>query len=314
MIRKKTVDAETLRAFSSQELLNEINTNELSLLKTLGADDLLNEMMGTGNFCQGLIDIVCLEKDDGKLREAMCRAINSVAPTTFFNDMPQDENCIVIGFNHPSLGEILRLGYIVLKNYPGRDILFPVNIPWYETLTAEIPNLERLNVHITPMITPKTEAKLIQKAGDDQEMLNDIQHYKTVFEKNYMRAARKCAENNGIIVVAPSATRQKDVFVNEEQKKGEGHLHPTMTLLARVVLRKESDRATFLPMAVLEPPVSNPNLNLFRDYRLYPCEPFSTEDVRNLTSEHSRKFDYEFLKRIDNVYRHKTSLQAVRKK
>lgn len=314
MIRKNTIDPDVLRAFSSQELLNEINTNEVSLLKTLGADDLLDEMLSTGTFCQGLINIVFLEKDDDKLRESMCNALKAVAPTTFFNDMPQDDNCIVIGFNHPSLGEILRLGYIVLKNYPGRELLFPVNIPWYETLTAEIPKLERLNVHITPMITPKTEAKLIEKAGNNQEMLSDIQHYKAIFEKNYMRASRKCAENKGIIVVAPSATRQKDVFVNEAQKKGEAHLHPTMTLLARVLLRKETDRATFLPMAVLEPPVSNPNLNLFRDYRLYPCEPFSTEDVRNLTSEHSRRFDYEFLKRIDNVYRHKASLQAVRKK
>ena len=313
MIRKVTESPDLLRTFSSQELLDKINNSELSLLKSLGADDLLDEIMTTGNFCRSLIDLVALEKNDEKLRESMCRALNAVAPTTFFHDMPQDDNCIVIGFNHPSLGEILRLASIVLEHYPQRQILFPVNIPWYETLTADISKLERLNIHITPMITPKTEAKLILKADGNQSMLDDIQHYKTLFEKAYMRAARKCGESKGIIVVAPSATRQATVFQNEEQKRGEGSIHPTMTLLARVVLRRAGDRATFLPMTVLEPQVANPNLNLFKEYRLYPCEPFSTEDVRRLTSEHSREFDYEFLKRIDNVYRHKTSLQAVRK-
>ena len=36
----------------------------------------------------------------------------------------------VVGFNHPSLGEIFRLISLGFEAYPDKPFYFPINIPW----------------------------------------------------------------------------------------------------------------------------------------------------------------------------------------
>ena len=96
----------------------------------------------------------------------------------------------------------------------------------------------------------------------------------------------------------PSATRQADVFVDEIARRGEGHIHPTMTLIAHRICRDEDSDVTFLPVAIFEPENNDRKFNLFKNYGIYPCEPFSGKEAYELSKGHSRDLDYQFLKTL----------------
>ena len=249
-----------------------------------------------------LVRMAYKKGDKEGTRKRTSRYLKLIAPSTILRPYVQSEHCIVIGFNHPSLGEILRLIYNGFDCYEGRDFLFPVNIPWYETLVPVIPLLEETGVKITPMITPSTEAKLSRMFQGDEEKLARVQQFKIAFERVYMKAAKECADQNGIIVVAPSATRQAEVFADDTARRGEGHIHPTMTLLAHRICGSEDAEVTFLPVTIFEPQPNDRMFNLFKDYGIYPCDPFSGKEAFELSSGHNRDLDYQFLKRIDEVY------------
>lgn len=284
----------SIRDLSGQNLLEQLNTGKMSVLYELGAGELHDEMNSVGKLCSFIANRVCREKNDSKLRKRACRTVKPLLPATLKGDFPDCDDAIIIGFNHPSLGEIFRLLYLGFEKYPDREFLFPVNIPWYENMVGIIPQLKRMKISLVPMITPSTEKKLKEKFAGDEEKLKDVQYIKTLFERRYMRTAKQFAEDKGIIVVAPSATRQAVVISD--------HIHPTMTILAHMVFRKEETRALFVPVAIIEPKNNDRKANLFKMYEICPCEPFETEEVKTLTDK-SRDFDLEFLKRIDAVYR-----------
>lgn len=302
-MEKHSIDRAALRELSAAELLEQINKNELSLLMSIGADDLRREMLPTGFLCRLLVDRVCLgisrgREDDIKTRVKLRKRtrfhLKPLAPVILDKPLPPLEHSMVIGFNHPSLGEILRLIYVGFDAYPECDFLFPVNIPWYEALTPCIEKLNLLGVYITPMITPSTEAKLKKRFEGDEQALTDLQHYKVIFERRYMRTASAMAAKGCAVFVAPSATRQATVFSD--------HIHPTMTLLARMVLRSPEAKVSFLPITVVEPKNNDRKINLFKKYVLVPCRPFDSEEVRRLTEGKSRGFDIDFLARIEEQY------------
>lgn len=299
-MNKRVLDADPLRDLTAADLLEQINNNELSLLKSIGADDLRKEMELVGFICRSLVNKICKEKDDGKLRTKTVRILRTVAPAVLVKPFPTSEAPVVIGFNHPSLGEIFRLLYLGFEAYPDKKFLFPVNIPWYESLTPSIEKLKRLGVYITPMITPSTEKKLRKRFGNNEQMLDDIQHYKVIFERRYMRIAKEMAAESCAVFVAPSATRQATVF--PDNMKDEDHLHPTMTILARMILKNKGINVNFIPVAVVEPKKNDRKLNLFKEYKIIPCDAFDTEQVAALTDGKRRDLDFEFLKRIDDCY------------
>jgi len=281
-----------LSKLSSSELLEKLNKNEISVLDRLDAHDLKEEMNMAGFFCKLLADYVCMSKDDSKLRKRTSHILKYLTPAELIKDFPLWEEAIVIGFNHPSLGEIFRLLLIGFEVYEKREFLFPVNIPWYEQMVPIIPKLKRLGITIVPMITPSTEAKLKSRYMGDEDKYNQLQHFKVLFERNYMRKAKEAASKKHIIFVAPSATRQQAVL-------GE-HIHPTMTLLSHMIYKKTENRSLFLPVAVIEPKRNNRRLNLFKSYKLAACKGFEREDALPL-SEKSRDFDIAFLLRIDEM-------------
>ena len=301
-MEKKIISLEELSKLSRSELLSKINDENVSLLKTLGADALYDEMKKAGAFSRFLVRFAYKKADKEGTRKRTSRFLKFIAPSTILRPYVQSEHCIVIGFNHPSLGEILRLIYNGFDCYEGRDFLFPVNIPWYETLVPVIPILEETGIRITPIITPSTEAKLNKMFEGDAEKLARVQQCKIAFERVYMKTAKECADHNDIIVVAPSATRQADVFADEIARRGEGHIHPTMTLLAHRICSDEDSNVTFLPVTIFEPQPNDRMFNLFKNYGIYPCDPFSGKEAFELSSGHNRDLDYQFLKRIDEVY------------
>lgn len=283
-----------IREYTANELIEKLKNGELSVLDSLGAEDLRLEMAPVGKACSLLANILCSTSDNERLRKRSIALLRFIFPAKLDSPFPGSDDAVVIGFNHPSLGEIFRLLYLGFEAYPGREFLFPVNIPWYESIAHIIPKLRRLNINITPMITPSTEKKLRDRFAGDEEKLKDVQHLKTLFERRYMRVARAAAESGGVILVAPSATRQATVFSD--------HLHPTMTILAHMIYRKNETRALFVPVTILEPKNNDRKINAFKLYGIYPRETFSTEEVK-LLAEDRRNFDYEFLKRIDGKYR-----------
>ncbi len=282
-----------LSEYSGKEILEKLNSGELSVLKELGAYDLKQNMAFVGLLGEIAAAIICMEKDDSKLRERAISVMKPFAPFKISGEFPQYNGSIIIGFNHPSLGEIFRLLCLGFKVYPDRKFLFPVNIPWYECLVNIIPKLARMGVEIVPMITPSTEAKLNKKFEGDNQKLDLVKNLKFVFARNYMRAVTDFANNNGIIVVAPSATRQATVLSE--------HIHPTMTLLSHLIFKEGISNVLFLPVAIIEPGKNDRKLNIFKCYGIKPCKPFYSEEVQSL-NEKTKEFDYLFLKRIDKIY------------
>ena len=299
---KKTIPEIELAKLSRKELLEQINYNNVSLLRSIGADSLLAEMERPGAFCRFLVRMICRKKDRETIRKRTVRVLKFFAPSTILKPYYKSEHCVVIGFNHPSLGEIFRLLYNGIETFPDRDFLFPVNIPWYETMTPVIPLLSEAGISITPIITPKTESKFLKMFEGDEEKLAHIDHFKIAFERVYMVKAKECAAANGIIVVAPSATRQAEVFADDIARRGEGHIHPVMTLLAHRICDSPDSKVSFLPVTVFEPKDNDREFNLFKNYGIYPCEPFSAKEVYELSSGHSREIDYRFLQRLDEIY------------
>ena len=247
-------------------------------------------MIPAGLLCKLLADFICIPKSDADIRKRAVSVLKLLTPGKLIGEFPQSDDSVVIGFNHPSLGEIFRLLAIAFDVYKDKEFLFPVNLPWYEAMTSIIPKLSRLGIHITPMITPSTEGKLKLLLKDDNEKLAQVQHIKNVFERRYMRLARNASCSGKVIFVAPTATRQLKVIGD--------HIHPTMTILAHMVYKNPDTGTIFLPVAVLQPEKSNGGINLFRQYIISSCKAFSREEAESLSNK-SRSFDMEFLLRID---------------
>jgi hypothetical protein len=282
-----------IKDYKSQEICDLLDSGKISILEELGAGDLRREMDRVGSLCSFFIMLICRKKDDKGLRKRAARMIRAVAPSGMTGDLPQTDDTVVVGFNHPSLGEVCRLIYIGMEQYPDREFLYPVNLPWYESITGIIPELARLGIHITPMMTPATEEKLNKRFEGDQDKLDDIEFLRMVFDRRYIREIKSIAQKKGAIFVAPSATRQREIIGD--------YVHPSMTVVAHLVL-KGGRRATFVPVAVVSPVLANRELNLFRRYRFIPCETFSSEEVAKLTAGRDRAFDFTFLRRIEKAY------------
>ena len=279
--------------YKGQEINDLLDSGRLSILETIGAGDLKREMDRVGWLCCTYIRMICRRKEDRDLRRHASRLIRLAAPASLKAPLPQSDETVVVGFNHPSLGEVVRLLYIGFDSFPDRDFLFPVNLPWYESMVPVIPQLKRLGIRITPMLTPATEEKLKRKFGEDQEKFDELEFLRMVFDRRYIRELKAIAQDKGAVFVAPSATRQKEIIGD--------YVHPSMTVVAHLV-QKGGRRATFIPVAVVSPVLGNRKLNLFRRYRIVPCEPFSSEEVTELTSGRDREFDFTFLRRIEKIY------------
>ena len=301
-MKKYSISADELKKYPAAELCKEIESNNLSVLMSLGADKLRKEMLPTGFICRTLVNAIC-KGNVQSFRKRACRLLRAIAPAELTEGFPNANASIAAGFNHPSLGEIFRLLYLGFEAWPDRHFLFPVNLPWYETLTPVIPKLDLLGVSIMPMITPSTERKLKEQFKDDPDKLDSIQSLKVLFERRYMRCAKEQADGRLVIFVAPSATRQASVFESEDASRGEGHIHPTMTLLAHMMQKGSCKELLFIPITIFEPKKNNRKLNLFKNYVISPCKAFDTEEIASLSSDQKRELDYLFLKRIEERYK-----------
>ena len=128
------------------------------------------------------------------------------------------------------------------------------------------------------------------------------QKLKREFRDLYTKLSHDMLKEGGVIFVAPSATRQKTVFLSREVYEKKAPIIPTMSVLAIDALKDPKTQCDFLPMAILPPDNYKKGLNFFKTYKLIPGEIFTAEEIRKkyLKKDATKlpDFDWEFHKRI----------------
>lgn len=309
MSKKKTFTNKELKELSGEEIIDKIQHENYSLLTTLGAEKLRKEMVPVGKICNAAINYFFTttgpkndeEKHIRAARKKLVKKLSKITPGSY-NGMPKDNpNGLVVGFNHPSLGEIARILTMKIDIMGDKPMYFPVNLPWYESLAPNYDRIKRLGIIITPTITPATWKKMDLKEGT--VLYEAGSRLKREFRDIYTKISHDGLKNGGVVFVAPSATRQATVFKNEEVYKKEEDIIPTMSMLALKLYEDKEMNCDFLPMAVYPPKNYKRGLNFGKKYRLIPGEVMTAKEIRKkyFKSKNPKRlegFDWDFHQRI----------------
>lgn len=304
-MQKKVFSKEELSRLSPEDIIDKLKHENYSLLKTLGADELRKEMAPVGKACNVAINYFLgttgpknnPEKHIKAARRKLVKILSKIAPGTYRNFPRDNQDGLVVGFNHPSLGEILRILLMKIDMMGDKPMCFPVNLPWYEALAPNFERIKQFGIVITPTITPSTWKKLaLQEGTTEYEVGNRL---KRGFRELYTNLSREIIKDGGVIFVAPSATRQRTVFKNKAAYDGDEAIIPTMSLLATKLYSDPQIKCSFLPMAVLPPKNYKKGLNMGKRYRLIAGEEMTADEIRKkYFKEKSPKrlegFDYDF--------------------
>lgn len=308
---KKTFSEKQLKTLSTEEIIDKIQHENYSLLTTLGAEKLRTEMVPVGKVCNLAIDYVLgttgPKNDEVKhihnARVKLVKKLKKLTPGEYTGFSKDPKNGLIIGFNHPSLGEIARILMMKMDVMGDKPMLFPVNLPWYEALAPDYDRIRSLGIIITPTITPSTWTKI--NLEKDTELYEAGSRLKREFRDLYTTRSHEIMKEGGIIFVAPSATRQSTVFKNRAVYEKEEPIIPTMSVLALELFSDPEVNCDFLPMAVLPPEGYKKGLNFFKNYKLKAGEIMTAEEIRkkymkNVTKDTTKlpDLDYEFHKRI----------------
>lgn len=305
---KKTFSKKQLETLSAEEIIDKIQHENYSLLSTLGAEKLRKEMVPVGKICNTAINYVLGTtgpKDDPKehsynARMKLVKKLKKITPGDYAGFPKDSENGLVIGFNHPSLGEIARILMMKMDVMGEKPMLFPVNLPWYEALATDYDRILKLGIIITPTITPSTWGKMkLEKGTDLYEAGSKI---KREFRDLYTKRSREVLKEGGVIFVAPSATRQTTVFKTRAVYDKKDPIIPTMSVLAIELFKDPEMNCDFMPMAVLPQDGYKKGLNFFKNYKLIPGEVMTAKEIRKKylkkNADKLPELDYEFHKRI----------------
>ena len=307
---KKTFSKEELETLSAGEINRKIIYENYSLLRTLGAENLRKEMVPVGKVCKAAVDYFVkttgpknnYEKHSRNARKKMVKGLSKIAPGEYKGFPKDTKNGLVVGFNHPSLGEIGRIMLMKADVMGDSLMLFPVNLPWYEALAPFYDEIKMLGIIITPTITPSTWAKMKLKKGSF--LYEQGSRIKREFRDIYTDLSHETIKNGGVIFVAPSATRQATVFKNKDVYEKKEDVIPTMSVLALRLYEDPEMKCDFLPMAVLPPEGYKRGLNIRKHYKLIPGEVMTADYIRKKYFGKAKRpakldgFDYEFHQRI----------------
>ena len=138
MSKKKTFTEAELTKLSAEEIIEKIKYENYSLLTSLGAENLRKEMVTVGKACNAAVNYFFATtgpaknqaKHDQAARKKLVKTLSRLAPGEYHNIPKVSENGMVIGFNHPSLGEIGRLMAMKTDLMSEKLTCFPVNLPW----------------------------------------------------------------------------------------------------------------------------------------------------------------------------------------
>ena len=309
MAKKKLFTKKELQSLSAEQVIDKLQHENYSLLATLGAEKLRKEMVPVGKACNTAINYFFRttgpKKDQAahnrNARKKLVKILSKLTPGDY-KGMPKDnKQGLVVGFNHPSLGEIARILTMKIDIMGDKPMYFPVNLPWYESLAPNYDRIKRLGIIITPTITPATWTKMNLKEGT--LLYNEANRLKREFRDIYTTISHDGLKEGGVVFVAPSATRQATVFKNEAAYKKEEDIIPTMSMLAVKLYADPEMDCDFLPIAVLPPKNYKRGLNFGKKYRLIPGKRMAAKDIRSkyMKDPNTKRldgFDWEFHKRI----------------
>lgn len=302
MVKKKTFSNEQLKNLSAEEVIDKLQHENYSLLNTLGAEKLRKEMVPVGKACNTAINYFFRttgpkhdkEKHNQAARRKLVKVLSKITPGDY-SGMPKDQkNGLVVGFNHPSLGEIARILVMKIDIMGDKPMYFPVNLPWYEALAPNYDRIKRLGIIITPTITPSTWKKMNLEEGTlFYECGNRL---KKDFRNIYTELSNEAVRNGGVIFVAPSATRQATVFKTKDVYDKKEDIIPTMSMLAIKLYNNKDVNCDFLPMAVVPPKDYKRGLNFGKKYKLVPGEIMTAAEIRK---KYFKKKDIKRLEGFD---------------
>ena len=309
MHKKNIFTLKELETLSAEQVIDKIQHENYSLLTTLGADNLRKEMVPVGKACNTAINYFFrttgpknnIPEHNKAARRKLVKILSKLTPGTY-RGMPKDsERGLVVGFNHPSLGEIARILVMKIDVMGDKPMYFPVNLPWYEALAPNFDRIKRLGIIITPTITPSTWQKIGLK--ESSKWYESANRLKKDFRNIYTELSHDGLKNGGVIFVAPSATRQATVFKDKDAFDGKEDIIPTMSMLAVKLYADPEMKCDFLPMAVLPPKSYKRGLNFRKKYRLIPGKLMSSEYIRKkyfkkANTKRLDGFDREFHQRI----------------
>ena len=298
---KKVFSEKQLETLSVEEIIDKIQHENYSLLSTLGAENLRKEMVPVGKICNAAINYVLgTTKSTHGARAKLIKKLAKITPGDYKGFPKDSKNGLVIGFNHPSLGEIARILMMKMDVMGEKPMLFPVNLPWYEALANNYDRILKLGIIITPTITPSTWNKMGLK--QDTPLYEAGMRIKHDFRNLYTKKSHEVLKEGGVIFVAPSATRQTTVFKTREVYDRTEPIIPTMSVLALELFKDPEMNCDFMPMAILPPEGYKKGLNFFKKYRLIPGETMTAGEIRKKYYKKNAsklpELDYEFHKRI----------------
>lgn len=306
---KKIFTKKELKELTAEEVISKIKYENYSLLTTLGAENLRKEMVPVGKVCNAAVNYF-FRTTGPKHNEAehnlaaqrkLVKTLSKLAPGSY-KGVPKDlENGLVVGFNHPSLGEIGRIMVMKIDIMGERLTCFPVNLPWYEALAPNYDRIRRLGFIITPTITPSTWKKMNLKEGT--VLYEAGNRLKREFRDIYTSLSHNIIKEGGVVFVAPSATRQATVFKNEDVYNKEEDIIPTMSMLALKLFADPEMKCDFMPLAILPPEDYKRGLNFRKKYKLIPGEMMTSSYIRKKyfrdpEVKRLEGFDWDFHKRI----------------
>lgn len=307
---KKIFSSKQLETLTAEEVIDKLQHENYSLLKTLGAENLRKEMVPVGKICNAAIDYVLgttgPKNDPAKhsmdARAKLVKKLSKLTPGSYRGFPHDTKNGLVIGFNHPSLGEIARILMMKMDVMGDKPMLFPVNLPWYEALAPDYDRILKLGIIITPTITPSTWAKMNLRKGTP--LFEAGSRLKREFRDLYTKLSHDTVKGGGVIFVAPSATRQATVFKTKDIYDKKEPIIPTMSVLALELYKDPEMNCDFLPMAILPPENYKRGLNFWKKYRLIPGELITAKEIRKKyfkggkVPERLDGFDYDFHMKI----------------
>ena len=307
-MKKKLFSITQLKTLSADEINDKLKYENYSLLATLGAEKLRKEMVPVGKACNTAINYFFRttgpkndeEKHNAAARKKLVKVLSKITPGSY-DGMPKDsQNGLVVGFNHPSLGEIARILMMKIDVMGDKPMYFPVNLPWYEALAPNFDRIKRLGIIITPTITPATWEKI--GLEPDTELYKLGEKIKHEFRDIYTNLSNQAMREGGVIFVAPSATRQATVFKNKKVYEKKEDVIPTMSMLALKLYKDPEINCDFLPMAVLPPENYKRGLNFGKKYQLIPGKIMTAAEIRK---QYFKKKDQKRLEGFDWEFHHR---------
>jgi hypothetical protein len=298
--------------YDAATIIDHLRIERYSVLDTIGCQDIRKEANKLRWACKTVLWfaertawLYSRKREEG-LRIALHKILEWGAPSEIVrNNFPSPGYGLVFGFNHPTLGEILRLVSIcVSPTYRERKALFPVNFAWYEALAPMTKRIEAFGIYITPIITPSGQAEILKRVTDER-IISFVDGLAKKLNYRYLDTCIDFISSDDIVVVAPSATRQATVFRSKKEHDELARIEPpTMSLLAAYLRRsRRTDDYCFLPIAIKPPKKYSRGLNLFKRYTIIPCDRIHVWTIERLLKQKNRhtnqcKFEHYFLSEI----------------